>query len=51
VYLTCLARYPGETEREELTAMLPDRGSTEERIVLEDIFWAVLSSREFLFNH
>lgn len=51
IYLTCLARYPTDPERTELTAMLPDRGSSDERVVLEDIFWAVLSSREFLFNH
>ncbi len=51
IYLTCLARFPTESERKELTNMLPDRGSSDERVVLEDIFWAVLSSREFLFNH
>ena len=51
VYLSSLARFPTERERTELTAMLPDVGSSEERIVLEDLFWALLSSREFLFNH
>ncbi|QDU40996.1 Bacterial Ig-like domain (group 2) [Maioricimonas rarisocia] len=51
IYLTCLARYPTPKEREELLAMLPEPGTGEERAVLEDIFWAVMTSREFLFNH
>ena len=51
VYLTCLGRYPTEQERTELLGMLPDPGSNDERIILEDVFWAVLSTREFLFNH
>ncbi len=51
VYLSCLARFPTERERTEFLAQLPDRGSADERVVLEDVFWAVMSSREFLFNH
>jgi hypothetical protein len=51
IYLSCLARYPTERERSELLAMLPETGTTDERIIVEDLFWAVLSSREFLFNH
>lgn len=51
VYLTCLSRYPTRKEREELLAMLPDPGTGDERIVLEDVFWAIMTSREFLFNH
>jgi hypothetical protein len=31
--------------------MLPEPGTADERVVLEDLFWGVLSSREFLFNH
>ncbi len=51
LYLLCLSRYPTEAERAALLPQLPDRGTTEERVVLEDLFWAVLSSREFIFNH
>ncbi len=51
IYLMCLARYPTESERNEFLAMLPEPGTADERVVLEDLFWAVLSSREFLFNH
>jgi hypothetical protein len=28
-----------------------DAPASERRAVLEDVYWAVLSSREFLFNH
>lgn len=51
VYMGCLARYPTQSERTELLGMLPDPGSSDERVVLEDVYWAVLSTREFLFNH
>jgi hypothetical protein len=51
IYLSCQARFPSAAERDNLLAMLPDAGSGDEREVLEDIFWAILSSREFLFNH
>jgi len=50
-YLSCLGRYPTDSERTELLAMLPDPGSSDERVVLEDVYWAVLSTREFLFSH
>ena len=50
-YLACLARYPTPRERETLLELFPEPGSAEERVVLEDIFWGLLSSREFLFNH
>lgn len=49
LYLRSLGREPTEEEREKIAAALGD----EEKPVaqLEDIFWAVLNSREFLFNH
>ena len=34
-----------------LIALLPAPGSADERPVVEDVFWGLLSSREFLFNH
>lgn len=51
VYLTSLARFPTAAERSELLPLLPPAGTGDEREVLEDLFWAILSSREFLFNH
>jgi len=51
VYLTSLARYPTEDERRRLLGLLPPPGSPDERAIIEDVFWGLLSSREFLFNH
>jgi hypothetical protein len=51
IYLACLSRYPTETERQSLLAVLPPAGSPAEVEVAEDVFWGLMSSREFLFNH
>jgi Protein of unknown function (DUF1553)/Protein of unknown function (DUF1549) len=51
IYLTCLSRYPTSSERSRLVTMLPASGDPDERPVVEDLLWGLLSSREFLFNH
>ncbi len=51
IFLSALARYPSDKERTELTKMFDEAPEKERRVVLEDIFWSVMSSREFLFNH
>ncbi|QDT65605.1 DUF1549 domain-containing protein [Calycomorphotria hydatis] len=51
IYLDCLARYPNARERQNILSVLPPPGDKEEREVVEDIYWAIFSSREFLFNH
>jgi hypothetical protein len=51
VFLTCVARRPNAAEREELLALLATPDAAEKRIVLEDLVWSILSSREFMFNH
>ncbi len=50
-YLTCLARRPTPEEKAALLAQMAEVDEKEKRIVAEDLFWAVMSSREFLFNH
>jgi hypothetical protein len=51
IYLACLARYPTDAERTHLLGLLPAPGAADEQEVLEDVFWGLMSSREFLFNH
>jgi hypothetical protein len=51
LYLSALSRYPTDRELTPLVTTLNDAPSVERRAVLEDVYWAVLSSREFLFNH
>ncbi len=49
LYLSTLCRRPSDTERAALLA--PIAQGVEARVVLEDAFWALLNSREFVFNH
>ena len=51
LYLNALARFPSERTKSEMLAVLNDVAPDERRAIVEDIFWSVLSSREFLFNH
>jgi len=50
IYLRSLSRQPDETEREATRAMLAEKDANAQQ-VLEDVFWAVLNGREFVFNH
>lgn len=51
VFLTTLARYPQQRERAAMSELLSKTPDEKRREVLEDIVWAIVSSREFLFNH
>lgn len=54
IFQRCLARKPTDKERTETVAVLsaiPESDVDQKRIVLEDVFWSVMSTREFLFNH
>jgi len=50
-YLSCLARLPTPAEKEKLFSALAAAKDDERRLVIEDIYWALMSTREFLFNH
>jgi hypothetical protein len=51
VYLSALSRYPTPPEKAKLVKAIEEAGAKESRQILEDIYWAALSSREFLFSH
>jgi len=51
-FLHCVSRPPTDKEREGALKLLAEAKTPEEkRLALEDVFWGLLSSREFLFNH
>lgn len=50
-YLLTLARLPTATERSRFRRILEETTQKQRREAVEDLFWAVMSSREFLFNH
>lgn len=50
LYIRCLTRRPTEKEIAGLNAILAEEQGDKKQI-LEDIFWALLNCREFLFNH
>ena len=50
-FLSSLARFPTDKERTRLGQAIADAKPAERRAALEDAYWAILSSREFLFNH
>lgn len=50
-YLAALARKPTKSEKEQILKVLAAADPKEKRLVVEDLYWGILSSREFLFNH
>jgi hypothetical protein len=50
-FLACLARKPTAAERSKFLDSLQAAQDKERRAAVEDLFWALMSSREFLFNH
>jgi hypothetical protein len=50
VFLTAFSRYPSVAERAALLADLRNSGTNRHQ-ALEDVLWALLTSKEFLFNH
>lgn len=49
--LATLSRLPTETEKAGFLAMLGSAGEGDKRAAIEDLFWALMTSREFLFQH
>lgn len=51
LYLSALSRLPTPREKSDLLGQLAGAAATERRQAVEDLYWSVLSSTEFLFNH
>ena len=49
IYLAAYARLPREDEKQMLVAHL--NATEDKRAALEDIYWSILNSKEFIFNH
>jgi hypothetical protein len=50
-YLAALSRFPTETEKQQMLSVLAEPSEADKRVLVEDLYWSILSSREFLFNH
>jgi hypothetical protein len=49
LYIKCLGRKPSEAENTNLKPLFVEGSNVKQ--ALEDTFWALMNSREFLFNH
>ncbi|AWM40508.1 hypothetical protein GobsT_09840 [Gemmata obscuriglobus] len=49
IYIRCLSRGPKPDELKNLLAVVD--AAKDKKQALEDVFWAVMNSREFMFNH
>jgi hypothetical protein len=49
LYVRCLSRKPSSGEMEKFNELLA--AEPDPNLALQDVFWALLNSREFLFNH
>ena len=49
-YLATLCRYPTKREKEGFRELLVAAKGAEKRLAYEDLFWALMTSREFLFQ-
>lgn len=49
LYLRCRSRLPQDSELAALRAGLAE--TPEPKVFLEDLFWSLLNSPEFVFNH
>jgi hypothetical protein len=49
LYVTCLSRKPTPQELDNVRPLFNEGANAKQS--LEDIYWALLNSREFLFNH
>ncbi|NNE90068.1 MAG: DUF1553 domain-containing protein, partial [Verrucomicrobiales bacterium] len=53
IYIRCLTRKPTAEEMKQMMEQVKAVGDdvAQQTLVLNDVFWAVLNSKEFMFNH
>jgi hypothetical protein len=51
LFLRTLTRRPTAKEVERIDKLLAEAKPDEQKKILEDLFWALLNSEEFIFNH
>jgi hypothetical protein len=49
LYIRCLSRKPTAAEAQKLLALV--NADPDKKRALDDVFWSLLNSREFMFNH
>lgn len=49
LYIRCFTREPTDQELQRIKQQVADADNT--KAALEDVFWALLNSKEFMFNH
>jgi hypothetical protein len=50
-WVRVLSRKPTDAERKPFEEMLAAASPEEKRAIVEDMYWSLLTSREFLFRH
>jgi hypothetical protein len=51
IFLAALCRFPTEHEKSSILPLLDEAQEDARRTAVEDLFWSVLTTKEFLFNH
>jgi hypothetical protein len=51
IFLSVLGRYPSSTESEQLTAHICGKKGSERSRSVGDVYWAMMNSTEFVWNH
>jgi uncharacterized protein DUF1553 len=51
IFLISLTRYPDEAERARIRQTLGDGSADSRRKAYQDVLWAILNSKAFLYNH